>query len=95
MRAGFETIALSRVDGHILTVKLDRPEVSNALNTRMGFDFVEVFNNLPIDRPSNPVPRPCKPAAGTRPILGAIAGDAWEACRLHRAQRLFQTAVTV
>jgi enoyl-CoA hydratase len=49
MRADFETIAVSRHDDHILLVTLDRPNVSNALNTRMGLDLMEVFEELAID----------------------------------------------
>lgn len=49
MRAEFETIALSRVDGHILIVTLNRPEVSNALNTQMGLDLMEVFEQFSIE----------------------------------------------
>src|SRR5258707_5636590 len=49
MRADFETIAVSRHDNHILLVTLNRPEVSNALNTRMGLDLMELFEALSID----------------------------------------------
>jgi enoyl-CoA hydratase/carnithine racemase len=49
MRADFETIVVSRRDDHILLVTLNRPEVSNALNTRMGRDLVELFEALAID----------------------------------------------
>ncbi len=43
MRADFETIVVSRHDNHVLLVTLNRPEVSNALNTRMGLDLMELF----------------------------------------------------
>jgi enoyl-CoA hydratase len=49
MRTDFETIVVSRHDDHILLVTLDRPNVSNALNTRMGLDLMEVFEALAID----------------------------------------------
>src|SRR5665647_158226 len=49
MRSDFETIAVSRYDDQILLVTLNRPEVSNALNTRMGLDLVELFETLSID----------------------------------------------
>jgi enoyl-CoA hydratase len=49
MRADFETIAVSRHDDHILQVTLNRPEVSNALNTRMGLDLMELFEQFSID----------------------------------------------
>ncbi|MFZ2156474.1 MAG: enoyl-CoA hydratase-related protein [Bradyrhizobium sp.] len=49
MRADFETVTASRDEDHILLVTLNRPEVSNALNTRMGLDLVELFEALSID----------------------------------------------
>ena len=49
MRADFETITVSRYDDQILLVTLNRPEVSNALNTRMGLDLMEVFEGFSID----------------------------------------------
>jgi enoyl-CoA hydratase len=49
MRTDFETIVVSRPDDHILLVGLNRPEVSNALNTRMGLDLMELFEQFSID----------------------------------------------
>jgi enoyl-CoA hydratase len=49
MRSEFETIAVGRYDDQILLVTLNRPEISNALNTRMGLDLMEVFEALSID----------------------------------------------
>ena len=49
MRAEFETIMVSRHDDQILLVTLNRPEASNALNTRMGLDLMELFEALAID----------------------------------------------
>ena len=49
MRADFETVLVSRQDDHILVVTLNRPAASNALNTRMGLDLMEVFDELSID----------------------------------------------
>ena len=49
MRTDFETIVVFRDDNDILLVTLNRPEVSNALNTRMGLDLVELFEALAID----------------------------------------------
>jgi enoyl-CoA hydratase/carnithine racemase len=49
MRADFETITIARNDDHILLVTLNRPEASNALNTRMGLDLMEVFESLAVD----------------------------------------------
>jgi enoyl-CoA hydratase/carnithine racemase len=49
MRSDFAAINVVRHDDHILLVTLNRPEVSNALNTRMGLDLVELFEGLATD----------------------------------------------
>jgi enoyl-CoA hydratase/carnithine racemase len=49
MRADFETIVVSRHDDHNLKVTLNRPEVSNALNTRMGLDLMEFFEQFSLE----------------------------------------------
>lgn len=49
MRTDFETITVSRDDDQVLLVTLNRPEASNALNTRMGLDLVELFETLSTD----------------------------------------------
>jgi enoyl-CoA hydratase/carnithine racemase len=49
MRAEFETILIERQDEHMLLVTLNRPDASNAMNTRMGLDLMELFEGLSID----------------------------------------------
>jgi enoyl-CoA hydratase len=49
MRTDYETFALERLDGHVLLATLDRPEASNAMNTRMGLDLMELFEGLILD----------------------------------------------
>jgi enoyl-CoA hydratase/carnithine racemase len=49
MRTDFETLAVERVDEHILVVTLDRPEVANAKNTLMGMEQKELFEALYVD----------------------------------------------
>jgi enoyl-CoA hydratase len=49
MRSEYETIATERRDNGILLVTLNRPEASNALNTQMGLDLMELFEGLTID----------------------------------------------
>jgi enoyl-CoA hydratase len=49
MRNDFETLSLEKIDAHILLVTLDRPEASNALNTRMGLDLMALFEGLLLD----------------------------------------------
>jgi enoyl-CoA hydratase/carnithine racemase len=51
MRTDFETLRLERVDdGRVLTVILHRPEVRNALNTRMGEELRELWSGLYVDQ---------------------------------------------
>jgi enoyl-CoA hydratase len=49
MRSDFETILAERRDDQILVVSLNRPEQSNALNTQMGVDLVELFEGFSTD----------------------------------------------
>jgi enoyl-CoA hydratase/carnithine racemase len=49
MLSDFETILVERRDDHILVVTLNRPESSNALNTQMGLDLVELFEGFSTD----------------------------------------------
>src|SRR6202163_2993358 len=49
MRSDFDTIVVSRHEDQIFLITLNRPGVSNALNTRMGLDLTELFETLAID----------------------------------------------
>ncbi len=49
LRNDYETIALERIDDHILLLTLDRPEVLNAVNTQMGLERKEIFESLYVD----------------------------------------------
>jgi enoyl-CoA hydratase len=53
MRTDFETIGIERRGDNILLITLNRPDVSNAMNTRMGFDLLETFENLALEPESN------------------------------------------
>jgi enoyl-CoA hydratase len=48
----FETLALERVEEHVMIVRLNRPIASNALNTQMGRDLVRCFEDIALD-PAN------------------------------------------
>ena len=45
----FETLALQEAAPHVLIVRLNRPEVANALNTRMGRDLLALWTALTED----------------------------------------------
>lgn len=45
----YETLLLSTPAPHVLQVMLNRPEVSNAMNTQMGLDMLDVFDGLCAD----------------------------------------------
>jgi enoyl-CoA hydratase len=49
MQSDFQTINVERRDGDILLVTLNRPEASNAMNTQMGLDLVELFEGFSTD----------------------------------------------
>jgi len=45
----YETLALERVGEHVLIVTLNRPEVLNAINTRMGEETLDLWARLSAD----------------------------------------------
>ncbi|MBV9786027.1 MAG: enoyl-CoA hydratase/isomerase family protein [Acidisphaera sp.] len=49
MTRSYETLQLEESGDHILTVRLNRPQVANALNTQMGRDLLDVFSSLAVD----------------------------------------------
>ena len=49
MQSNFQTIKVEQRDGNILLVTLHRPEASNAMNTQMGLDLVELFEGFSTD----------------------------------------------
>jgi len=44
-----ETLHLEEIDGQILVIRLDRPDVSNAISTQMGHELIRVFGALEAD----------------------------------------------
>ncbi len=42
----FETLRIERIEPRLLRVTLDRPQVANALNTRMGHELLELWTGL-------------------------------------------------
>jgi len=49
MKLDYETLAVSRHDEHVLMVRLNRPQASNAMNTQMGVDLMELFEQFQLD----------------------------------------------
>jgi enoyl-CoA hydratase/carnithine racemase len=49
MTDDFQTLKVEHRQGHVETVTLDRPEVANALNTRMGHELVAYFEELALE----------------------------------------------
>ena len=49
MQAEFETLTLERPSKHVLVVKFDRPEARNAMNTQMGADIKQVWEQMYVD----------------------------------------------
>lgn len=47
--APIETLRLEEIDGQILVIQLNRPEVSNAISTQMGQELIRVFGALEAD----------------------------------------------
>lgn len=50
MRDDFATLKLERPEDHLLVVTLNRPDVANALNTRMGEELRELWTGLYVDQ---------------------------------------------
>ena len=46
---GFATLSIESADEHVTIVRLSRPDASNALNTQMGRDLVQYFEEVALD----------------------------------------------
>jgi len=49
MKTDYETLALETTDDHVLIVRLNRPQASNAMNTRMGEELMDLFERFQLD----------------------------------------------
>ncbi|MDI1267246.1 MAG: enoyl-CoA hydratase-related protein [bacterium] len=47
--AAFETLELEDAGDHVRVVRLNRPDASNALNTQMGRDLIQCFEDVALD----------------------------------------------
>ena len=46
----FETLKITQVEDHLVTVLLNRPESANATNTQMGRDLLDLWTGLYVDQ---------------------------------------------
>ena len=67
----YETLLLSSPEDHVLVVTLNRPEVSNAMNTQMGLDMLALFDALGAD----PSAYRCIVLTGAGPKAFCAGGD--------------------
>jgi len=49
MPVSTDTLSIDSVTSHVLLVTLDRPETSNAFNTKMAWDLITLFEDLAFD----------------------------------------------
>ena len=49
MNRDYETLALEKVGEHVLVIRLNRPQASNAMNTRMGEELMDLFEAFQLD----------------------------------------------
>ncbi len=47
--ASYDTLALEHPADHVLLVRMNRPAVSNAMNTQMGLDLMHAFEAIVLD----------------------------------------------
>jgi enoyl-CoA hydratase/carnithine racemase len=89
MRDSYETLLVERRDDNLLVVTLNRPQVSNAINTQMGRDLLELFTALVAE----PEQARCVvlTGAGTKAFCGG--GDLKERNGMTDAQWLAQHAL--
>src|SRR4051794_11591897 len=84
--AKYPTLALETPAEHLLVVRINRPEVRNAISTQVGHDLVDVFARLIAD----PAPFRCAILTGTGDKAFSAGGDLKERHGMSDAQWLAQ-----
>src|SRR6185437_15956382 len=71
MVAGYETIAIEDLGEGLTVVRLNRPQVANAMNTQMGHDLLAFFDGVNAD----PLPYRCIVLTGAGDKAFCAGGD--------------------
>jgi enoyl-CoA hydratase/carnithine racemase len=78
----FDTLSVTQPEPHLLQVTLNRPEVGNAINTRMGEDMIELWTRLT----ASPGDARCIVLTGAGERIFCGGGDLKERNGMTRAQ---------
>jgi enoyl-CoA hydratase/carnithine racemase len=89
MKTDFETLQLDYPVGHVLRATLNRPQSANAINTRMGEELVELFEQFALD----PYGLRCIVLTGAGEKTFCSGGDLKERKGMTDAQWLSQHAI--
>ncbi len=89
MQPTYETLALEQPAEHLLVVRINRPEVRNAISTQVGRDMLDVFSRLIAD----PAPYRCVILTGTGDKAFCAGGDLKERHGMTDEQWLTQHAI--
>jgi len=94
MKLNYETLCLEYVDKHVLKVTLDRPEVMNARNTKMGLEQLDLMQSLYTD----PKDTRCVVITGRGDRAFSAGGDLKERKSMtesdwHRQHAIFEQCV--
>ncbi|TDV35535.1 enoyl-CoA hydratase/carnithine racemase [Paraburkholderia caballeronis] len=89
MKTDFETLKLDEPAEHVLRVTLDRPQSANAVNTRMGVELVELFEQFSL----GPHGLRCIVLTGAGDKAFCAGGDLKERKGMTDAQWLAQHAI--
>lgn len=85
----FETLALEQISEYLLLVRLDRPEARNAMNTQMGLDLRDLWQDLYVE----PGDLRCVVVTGTGEKAFCAGGDLKERNGMTDAQWQRQHAI--